>query len=98
MMMRSIALDRYASCLCTHLLYTHIYLSVSHDTRHAWSLKSLWMLNAYGYVALGRMNYAPFTRRMHVHVILYRESDIIVMATWRRRISVADDAFVLGVR
>ena len=31
------------------------------------------MLNAFGYVALGRMNYAPFTRRMHVHVIVQRE-------------------------
>ena len=57
------------------------------------------MLNAFGYVALGRMNYAPFTRRMvSMYMLLYRESDIIVMATWRRRISVADDAFVLGVR
>ena len=33
-----------------------------------------------------------------MYILLYRESDIIIMATWRRRISVADDAFVLGVR
>ena len=79
--MRSIALEIDArrgfgmyvhNTACTHTSTS--YVSVSHDTRHAWSLKSLWMLNAFGYVALGRMNY-PFhtSYGKHVHVIVQRE-------------------------